>query len=118
MGMYDDLRCDYPLPAKGANALTYQTKDTPEQYCELYVITKDGYLEHELERATRKFELCDFTGEIRFYDLPEGLAGPGKTSAWIEFTSYFIRGKLQSVSLLKDTRTALGADSTIGGVEK
>jgi hypothetical protein len=47
MGMFDDLRCEYPLPAEGANALSYQTKDTPAQWMELYIIGADGRLMHE-----------------------------------------------------------------------
>lgn len=38
MGMFDDLRCHYPLPREGANALAYQTKDTPAQWMDLYEI--------------------------------------------------------------------------------
>ncbi len=48
MGMFDNLRCKYPLPVDGANALEYQTKDTPAQYLELYEIREDGTLWHEL----------------------------------------------------------------------
>lgn len=47
MGMFDDIKCKYPLPLKGANALNYQTKDTPEQYCDCYEIREDGTLWHE-----------------------------------------------------------------------
>ena len=42
MGMYDELRCKYPLPVKGANDLLYQTKDTPSQFIDLYEIRADG----------------------------------------------------------------------------
>ena len=31
MGMFDDIKCKYPLPVEGANALDYQTKDTDAQ---------------------------------------------------------------------------------------
>lgn len=121
MGLYDDLRCEYPLPAKGANDLEYQTKDTPAQFCELYVIDKDGQLLHEIydvedqsapaAEGILKFAGCiarvnkrlrpvtNFTGEIRFYDFVD-------STFWIEFSSYFINGKLQSVTLLEDSRPA------------
>lgn len=119
MGMFDELRCEYPLPAEGANALEYQTKDTPAQWMDFYLIDKDGQLFHEeydtedrsdpgatgwkalAGCATRVNQRMvrddDFTGEIRFYDIP----GDGQ---WIEFSSYFIKGKLQSVTLLQDSR--------------
>jgi len=132
MGMFDDLRCEYPLPVPGANDLSYQTKDTPAQWCDLYVIRKDGTLCHEqydeedhsdpnaegfmrfvgsAARVNKRLvPVENFTGEIRFYDLPE----PGE---WIEFSSYFVAGKLQSVNLIKDTRAQpaqAGADRAGG----
>ena len=121
MGMYDQLRCEYPLPAPGANELDYQTKDTPAQWLDDYVIDKDGQLFHveydtedhsdpnaegimrlvgSMTRVNeRRVPVTDFTGEICFYDLT-------KEGEWIEFSSYFISGKLQSVTLLTDTRAA------------
>lgn len=47
MGMFDDIKCKYPLPLKGANDLDYQTKDTPMQYLDSYEIREDGTLWHE-----------------------------------------------------------------------
>lgn len=47
MGMFDDIVCKYPLPVPGANALRYQTKDTPMQYLDLYEIREDGTIWHE-----------------------------------------------------------------------
>lgn len=47
MGMFDDIKCKYPLPLAGANDLAYQTKDTAAQYCDLYEIREDGTLWHE-----------------------------------------------------------------------
>lgn len=131
MGMYDDIRCDYPLPAPGANDLTgYQTKDTPAQECDLYVIDKDGGLHHEeydiedrsdpnadglyrligmmTRTNARLAPVNDFTGEIRFYTIPaEG--------QWIEFSSYFIDGKMQSVTLIEDTRPTPAAQKIAEG---
>lgn len=47
MGMFDDIRCKYPLPLPGANDLAYQTKDTEHQYLDQYEIREDGTLWHE-----------------------------------------------------------------------
>ena len=47
MGMYDYVKCEYPLPVVGANELQYQTKDTPCQWMDLYVIKDNGTLWHE-----------------------------------------------------------------------
>lgn len=136
MGMFDDLRCEYPLPAEGANALAYQTKDTPAQWCELYVITKDGNLMHEVydeedqsdpkaeglmrllgsaARINKRLEPCELTGEIRFYTFldrtPSTEAGRG---AWVEWSSYFVAGKLKEIHLLSDTRAAASLDPLPG----
>lgn len=108
MGMFDELRCAYPLPADGANDLEYQTKDTPAQWIDRYEIDKEGNLLHEQydtedhsdpnTRVNKRLvRVDDFTGEIRFYDMPAA-------GEWIEFSSYFIGGKLQSVTLIRDTR--------------
>ena len=40
MGFFDYLRCEVPLPVNGANALDYQTKDTPAQLMDHYVIRR------------------------------------------------------------------------------
>lgn len=47
MGMYDELRCNYPLPVPGANERDYQTKDTPSQSLNKYEITADGVLRYK-----------------------------------------------------------------------
>ena len=44
MGMFDDIKCKYPLPLDGANALDYQTKDTDAQNLDNYEIREDGTL--------------------------------------------------------------------------
>lgn len=131
MGMFDDIRCKYPLPVPGANDLDYQTKDTPEQLLDQYEIREDGTLWHEnydtedhselgrwmaehpgqeappevsglasisgmLTRVNKRWEPVAFTGEICFYTS----LGPNH-SGWIEFSAYFIGGKINQLILLK-----------------
>jgi len=142
MGMFDDLRCEYPLPADGANDIAYQTKDTPAQWCDQYVITKDGQLMHEeydeedqsdpnadglmrligsAARVNKRLvPVTEFLGELRFYafihDSRKQREDPG---AWVEWSSYFVDGKLREVHLLSDTRAereaALAARPYQGG---
>jgi hypothetical protein len=111
MGMFDWLRCKYPLPLPGANNLHYQTKDTPEQYLDLYKIREDGTLWHEtydvedrsdpnaeglmalfgaMTRVNKRWEPCDMTGEIRFY------TGDNQKQ-WVEFSAYMVKGKLHTL---------------------
>jgi len=113
MGMFDYLKCEYPLPVDGANALNYQTKDTPAQLCDNYLIKADGslwHLEYDVEDRSdpnaqglaalvglmtpinERWEKENFTGEIRFYDF---LIDPKeKQSGWIEFSALFKHGVL------------------------
>lgn len=119
MGMYDELRCEYPLPAKDAQDRTYQTKDTPSQFLDTYIIRPDGTLWHELydtedrsdpnaeglmrlfgsmTRVNQRWEqIADFTGEISFYDFADG-------GNWLEFSAHFKDGQLQQLNLVADER--------------
>lgn len=118
MGMFDYLTCEYPLPIKGANKYSYQTKDTPAQYLDNYLIDKDGQLWHEdydiedrsnhnakgfkrfigcMTKVNKRLVKEDFTGEIRFYTISEF---GDKKYFWIEFSSYFVNGKLKHLELL------------------
>ncbi len=118
MGMFDKIRCKYPLPVEGSNALTFQTKDTPDQFLSLYEIRKDGSLWFQnckiVDRSNPKAKgfarFCgiftrtkprwvpvkNLTGEIRFYEaLGEYSTG------WIEFSAYFVKGKIKHLELIK-----------------
>ena len=50
MGMFDYLRCEAPRPDPAHQDLPFQTKDTPAQAMDTYVITADGRLLHERVR--------------------------------------------------------------------
>lgn len=121
MGMFDEIRCLYPLPLDGANARTYQTKDTPAQFTDLYEIREDGTLWHEnydLEdqsdptktgierifgmcaRVNERWEPVDFTGEIRFYDFVKETLD--HADGWIEWSAYFTKGKLVALNLIEN----------------
>jgi hypothetical protein len=114
MGMYDTIRCDYPLPGNPPAGLDWQTKSL-ECALDLYAITADGRLEHEaydtvdrsdpnaagLERfwgfATkvnqRMEPVPDYRGEVSFYDTaPDG--------TWWEYSALFDAGRLLSIKQL------------------
>ena len=117
MGMFDNLICKYKLPIdKKLTEEVFQTKDTPTQWLDLYEIREDGTLWHENydtedqsdpnAEGIKKFIGCmtkvnkrwepveDFLGEIRFYT--------GDDKYWIEFSAYFVDGKLNQVHLVKE----------------
>lgn len=130
MGMFDELRCAYPLPVEGANACLYQTKDTPSQSIDLYEIREDGSLWHEeyetedisdpateglaalfgcMTRVRNRFVREHLTGEIRFYHYE-----PRAGIEWIEFSAYFIDGWLKHLVTIEH-RLARGIDSGEAG---
>ena len=117
MGMFDEIKCKYPLPVKGANKLLYQTKDTDAQIMDLYEIRKDGTLWHEIydiedksnpkakgylrlagcmTRVNKQWKQEDITGEIRFYT-----STCKKHDKWLEFSEYFVDGKLNQIHKTK-----------------
>lgn len=116
MGMFDYIRCLYPLPINYLNDEEFQTKSTPAQFLDNYEIRKDGSLWYErydledhsdptkegidkyfgiLTRTNIKWiPMKDFTGEIVFYTV--------KQNTWFDFSAYFINGVLKSIHLIKD----------------
>lgn len=122
--MFDYLHCKYPLPIAGANRMVFQTKDTPAQYCEQYTISEDGQLfgqEYDIEDRSdpnaegimrmvgcmtrvniRDVPITDFTGEINFYSDYGKKDNCGWGHGWMEFSSYFISGKIQSITLVEN----------------
>ena len=112
MGLFDYIRCSYPLPGGHADSGEFQTKDTPSQFMDHYEIREDGSLWHEdydtedrsdpraegvmslagmMTRVRKRWEKDEsFTGEIRFY------RGSCEED-WREFSAYYIKGTLQSL---------------------
>ncbi len=105
MGMFDHVRCYYPLPDAEAQDAAFQTKDLA---CALddYSITREGrlvlhakrYESQEDEASPLGFRLVVvqewdecllYHGDLRFYDRLEG--------EWYEYVARFSAGKLQWV---------------------
>ncbi len=128
--MFDEIKCKYPLGVEGFEDHVFQTKDTPAQYMEMYEIREDGTLWHETydvedhseagkferehpgqkadvslfsiagmcARVNKQWEPCNMTGEIAFYSL---LGDNPDKRGWVEFSSYFLKGKLQQLHLIE-----------------
>ncbi len=66
MGMFDYLKCKYPLPDASDNDLEYQTKDTPAQFLDNYEIRADGslwHLDYDIDKVCvteRSFGITDW----------------------------------------------------------
>ncbi len=114
MGMFDIVRCEYPLPAGAEKVREWQSKDLPALYCETYTIRADGTLWHTdydvedrgdkskegLERligsatpVNKREAFCaDFSGDVEFYGSDGKSAYAPHT--WWEFTATFKDGRL------------------------
>lgn len=107
MGMFDNVRCEMPLPGVGVTEEWFQTKDTPAQFLNAYVILADGRLvvdDPDIEMVEdypdetrplggpmfrRVGGRCEtgWTGIMRFYRLTED-------NEWIEYRAAFNDGRL------------------------
>lgn len=85
MGLFDDLRCDAPLPDGFPSPDNFQTKDFA---CELakYTITADGKLK-------RGDEAVDFHGWLNFYTYTQNV--------WREYNAKFTDGQLMEIVLVE-----------------
>ena len=101
MGVFDYVRCEYPLPGlDDPTSIRFQTKDTEEMWLHQYTITKDGRLVsdviHYEDRSDPKAEPgpstslkgrkmsvktgekhCNYHGILRFYGYAGDVRGIG-----------------------------------------
>ncbi len=132
MGMFDELKCEYPLPDPEAQDFTFQTKSLDRSLAN-YVITKDGKLlsnENTClnERDPKETEQCEEVphhGDISFHMvkavLSDGrlavLSGQNKKHAytrgknneeipvqtkWFEYKARFTNGQLEWIKRISD----------------
>ena len=111
MGMFDYIRCEYPLPGNPDVRGAWQTKDTPDQSMDTYVIDKDGRLWYEdydiedrsdpnatdwraaagcMARVNERLVATEYRGCIVFY-------GSDAADKHWEFSALFDKGKLLSI---------------------
>ena len=119
MGMFDELRCRYPLPVAGANELVFQTKSL-DCALDCYEIDAYGGLRHQeydLEdhsdptktglarlagmatRVNQRWVPESLTGEVRFYGTTDG---SWSGASWLEFSAYFVAGRLTELHQIKE----------------
>jgi hypothetical protein len=86
MGMYDDIRCDAPLPDMGCPVTTrdFQTKDF-DCVLDKFVITADGKLLHDGVRRR-------FHGMFNFYHYDT------KIDTWWQYEAKFTDGCLVEIT--------------------
>ena len=121
MGMFDYLRCDYPLPGEPVELVgEYQTKDFG---CTLatIIITADGTLDEEARDDTKwpfsniADNYDNFTGVVEFYGSTISACGPvgeytydGEDAESVTFEATFVDGKLTKIEQVHyERKTAL-----------
>lgn len=72
MGMFDDLRCKFPLPLPEFQNNSFQTKDTPAQFLDQYEIREDGTLWREAYDIEDHSELGKWKAANPGKEPPEG----------------------------------------------
>ena len=120
MGMYDSIKCYYPLPYKfkvEQSTIEFQTKDL-ENFMADYEISKKGYL-YLIESKSRllsKRELKKYEGQIfhpimtswntgkkirqNYHGILNFYTSFGEHDGlfeWVEFNAYFVYGKIDKI---------------------
>jgi hypothetical protein len=101
MGVFDRVRCQYPLPDPEAQDLEYQTKSTFAPYLHDYIITPDGRLLRDepdwrddqesdspagLGRENRRWVPVDFRGELEIHTT---VKQPDESFRWYSYLFWF-----------------------------
>lgn len=127
MGMFDRVRCRYPLPWFEVQEVVWQSKDTPAQFLDQYEIREDGTLWHEAytlrveetEESMLGFYLhrddehwvpvSDFCGELEIHHTRNM-----RTSPRIEYSVrfWFRDGKVKDIIPIKGRHGSLPASQT------
>lgn len=101
MGLFDEVRCDYPLPDPAHQGLVFQTKDL-ENAMEEYRITRRGRLVRTRSgwlTPRKRRDACPIHQDLRIYDSVE--VGPDERE-WVEYIFRFSEGKVTRVRRSKD----------------
>ena len=94
MGMFDEIRCEVPLPDGGDYAgIWFQTTSFPDPFMQRFSITSEGRLVNSLGNDLEP------DGYISFYTTDRACdSGPDTPEQrWREYRARFIAGQLQSI---------------------
>lgn len=91
MGMFDEIRCEVPLPDGDDNlGIWFQTKSLPDPFMKRFTITSAGRL---IDSVGNDLEP---DGYISFYTTDRTADGSAD-SHWREYRARFVAGQLQSI---------------------
>lgn len=104
MGLFDEVRCDYPLPNPEHQDLKFQTKDL-ENLLDEYVVTRRGRLVRETEGGPfdqrRCHVVCPIHKDVSIYTSVEVAGGDREC---IEYVFRFTEGRVTRVRRSPDRR--------------
>ena len=108
MGLFDDLIISpIHLPEKYRELdLHFQTKSL-EPYQNLVIIDEEGNLlkqVYDFGEKTNTTSYLKYTGDVIFYTGTGIMDDKGKEE-WLEFSSYFVKGKLLSINRIDETNS-------------
>lgn len=96
MGMFDDITCKYPLPVEGTNELDFRPRTRPRNS---WTNTRFAKTELSGMKITKpKTIACSQNGRPR---IPAKSHRPHPNGEWIEFSAYFVDGKLNQLHQIK-----------------
>ena len=95
MGLFDEVRCPYPLNCPEVQDAIFQSKDTPTQYFDQYEIRVDGTLWHEAfdHRDNVRWEQVMIDGEIEIHHA----IGEAPNMKWYSFRFWFRDGVVRDM---------------------
>lgn len=119
MGMFDSVKCRYPVPDPECQNLDFQTKDL-EQTLSEYVILEDGrlvvrrrdvewvddpsaFLGSHMVTKRSWWEEDYHHGDVVIYGLKRS-DKPAEGDNWVEYVVRFTRGRVESISRADEIR--------------
>jgi hypothetical protein len=101
MGMFDEIRCEVPLPDAGdADGILFQSKSFPEPCLQRFTITGTGRL---IDSVGNDIEP---EGYVTFYTTDQASALEANASGrrWREYRARFVAGQLQNIVRVDESR--------------
>jgi hypothetical protein len=103
VGLFDEVRCEYPLPNAAHQGHLFQTKDL-ENLMDEYVITRRGRLvrtKRGLVEPRSCRVVCPIHQDLRIHDSVA--VGPDERE-WVEYVFRFTEGRVTGVRRSRDRR--------------
>lgn len=113
MGMFDDVRCEMPLPGPvKPKHLSFQTKDF-DCVLDLFTITADGTLMRSGGRTGDSEYAYPFHGMLTFYTYEGGGRKESEDGMWFEYQAKLTDGKCVGIECVEIARQPWGGPRVV-----